>query len=58
VRAALTCLFSALSYAELASSIPTMGSAYTYADATLGEVDMRDQLPEQCFLCYRQSSGI
>ncbi len=38
VLAALTCLFSALSYAELASSIPIAGSAYTYAYATLGEV--------------------
>jgi basic amino acid/polyamine antiporter, APA family len=36
--AAITCLFSALSYAELASSIPVAGSAYTYAYATLGEV--------------------
>jgi basic amino acid/polyamine antiporter, APA family len=36
--AAITCLFSALSYAELASSIPVSGSAYTYAYATLGEV--------------------
>ena len=34
VLAALTCLFSALSYAELASSIPIAGSAYTYAYAT------------------------
>jgi basic amino acid/polyamine antiporter, APA family len=38
VLAAITCLFSALSYAELASSIPVAGSAYTYAYATLGEV--------------------
>jgi APA family basic amino acid/polyamine antiporter len=29
VLAAITCLFSALSYAELASSIPVSGSAYT-----------------------------
>jgi APA family basic amino acid/polyamine antiporter len=36
--AAVVCLFSALSYAELASSIPVSGSAYTYAYATLGEV--------------------
>ena len=36
--AALTCVFSALSYAELASSIPVSGSAYTYSYATLGEV--------------------
>jgi len=38
VLAAVTCLFSALSYAELASSIPIAGSAYTYTYATLGEV--------------------
>jgi basic amino acid/polyamine antiporter, APA family len=36
--AALTCVFSALSYAELASSIPVSGSAYTYSYATMGEV--------------------
>src|SRR3954449_1628723 len=36
--AGLTCLFSALSYAELSSSIPVSGSAYTYAYATLGEL--------------------
>jgi basic amino acid/polyamine antiporter, APA family len=34
----VTCLFSALSYAELASSIPIAGSAYTYSYATLGEI--------------------
>ncbi len=38
VLAAVTCLFSALSYAELASSVPISGSAYTYAYATLGEL--------------------
>jgi APA family basic amino acid/polyamine antiporter len=38
ILAAVTCLFSALSYAELASSIPVSGSAYTYAYATLGEL--------------------
>jgi len=38
VLAGVTCFFSALSYAELASSIPVSGSAYTYAYATLGEV--------------------
>src|SRR5215212_10333499 len=36
--AGLTCLFSALSYAELSASIPVSGSAYTYAYATLGEL--------------------
>ena len=36
--AGITCAFSALSYAELASSIPVSGSAYTYAYATLGEL--------------------
>jgi APA family basic amino acid/polyamine antiporter len=38
VVAGLTCLFSALSYAELASTIPVSGSAYTYSYATLGEL--------------------
>ena len=38
VLAAVACIFSALSYAELASSIPVSGSAYTYAYATLGEL--------------------
>src|SRR2546429_3861238 len=38
VFAAVACTFSALSYAELASSIPVPGSAYTYAYATLGEL--------------------
>src|SRR5690242_16430957 len=38
VLAGVTCIFSALSYAELASSIPVSGSAYTYAYATLGEL--------------------
>jgi basic amino acid/polyamine antiporter, APA family len=31
-------LLAALCYAELASSVPTAGSAYTYAYATIGEV--------------------
>src|SRR4051794_32141542 len=38
VLAAVACSFSALSYAELASSIPVSGSAYTYTYATLGEL--------------------
>jgi APA family basic amino acid/polyamine antiporter len=38
VLAAFTCVFSALSYAELASTIPISGSAYSYAYATLGEL--------------------
>ncbi len=36
--AAVTCIFAALCYAELAASIPVSGSAYTYAYATMGEV--------------------
>src|SRR3954452_19517179 len=36
--AAVTGLFSAFSYAELASSIPVSCSAYTYDYATLGEL--------------------
>src|SRR5215831_16294791 len=38
VLAGVTCLFSALSYAELASAIPVSGSAYTYSYATMGEL--------------------
>jgi APA family basic amino acid/polyamine antiporter len=37
VLAGVTCMFSALSYAELASTIPVSGSAYTYGYATMGE---------------------
>ena len=38
VLAGVTCVFSALSYAELASTIPVAGSAYTYGYATMGEL--------------------
>src|SRR4051812_29107991 len=38
VLAGLTCIFSALSYAELSSTIPVAGSAYTYSYATMGEL--------------------
>lgn len=38
VLAAVACMFSALSYAELSSSIPVSGSAYTYTYASLGEL--------------------
>ncbi|WP_019240740.1 MULTISPECIES: amino acid permease [Bacillus] len=38
VIAALACLFSALSYAEFASTVPISGSVYTYTYATLGEL--------------------
>ncbi|MGW8377948.1 amino acid permease [Streptomyces sp. ODS28] len=37
VVAALVALFSALSYAELAGSVPVSGSSYSYAYAALGE---------------------
>lgn len=36
--AGLTALFSALSYAELAGTIPVAGSSYSYAYATMGEL--------------------
>jgi APA family basic amino acid/polyamine antiporter len=36
--AGVVSLLAALCYAELASSVPTAGSAYTYAYATMGEV--------------------
>src|SRR3954451_11810648 len=35
--AAIPCLFAGLCYAEMASSVPVSGSAYTYAYATMGE---------------------
>jgi APA family basic amino acid/polyamine antiporter len=38
VLAGVTCMFSALAFAELASAIPVAGSAYTYSYATLGEL--------------------
>src|ERR1700742_2232939 len=38
VLAGVTCVFSALSYDELASAIPVSGSAYTYGYATMGEL--------------------
>ena len=36
--AGVTCVFSALAYAELSSAIPVAGSAYTYAYAAFGEL--------------------
>jgi len=36
--AGITCAFAALCYAELASTVPVAGSAYTFSYATLGEV--------------------
>ncbi len=38
ILAAVVCAFSALSYAELAGTIPVSGSSYSYAYATLGEI--------------------
>ncbi|WP_330329388.1 amino acid permease [Streptomyces sp. NBC_00536] len=38
IVAGLTALFSALSYAELAGSVPVSGSSYSYAYATMGEL--------------------
>jgi APA family basic amino acid/polyamine antiporter len=36
--AAFACAFSAMAYAELASSIPVAGSTFTYTYATMGEI--------------------
>lgn len=38
VLAGLACAFAGLCYAELASTLPVAGSAYTYSYTTLGEV--------------------
>lgn len=38
IVAGTACGFAALSYAELASTMPVAGSAYTYSYATMGEV--------------------
>lgn len=38
VLAGITCAFSALSYAEMAGSIPISGSSYSYTYATMGEL--------------------
>ncbi|MFF0200020.1 amino acid permease [Streptomyces sp. NPDC005017] len=37
VLAAITCVFTALAFAELAGAIPVSGSSYSFAYATLGE---------------------
>ncbi len=37
VISGIACIFAGLSYAELASTVPLSGSAYTYSYATLGE---------------------
>ena len=38
VMGAVACAFAGLCYAEMASTVPISGSAYTYAYATLGEL--------------------
>src|SRR3954447_4006782 len=38
ILAGITCAFSALAFAELASTIPVAGSAYTYSYVTMGEL--------------------
>ncbi|MGB2738342.1 MAG: amino acid permease [Candidatus Nanopelagicales bacterium] len=38
ILAGITCAFSALSYAEMAGTIPISGSSYSYTYATMGEL--------------------
>ncbi|SFJ62167.1 amino acid permease [Thermoflavimicrobium dichotomicum] len=38
IIAGIACVFTALAYAEFASTVPVSGSAYTYSYATLGEI--------------------
>ncbi len=38
VISAIPCAFAGMCYAEMASSVPISGSAYTYAYATMGEI--------------------
>src|ERR1700685_3871372 len=38
VLAGFACAFAGLCYAEMASTVPIAGSAYTYAYATMGEI--------------------
>jgi len=38
VLAGVACAFAGLCYAEMASTVPVAGSAYTYAYATIGEI--------------------
>jgi APA family basic amino acid/polyamine antiporter len=38
VFAGIVCVFAGLCYAEMASTVPVSGSAYTYAYATMGEL--------------------
>ncbi|RFU84264.1 amino acid permease [Streptomyces triticagri] len=53
VVAGLTALFSALSYAELAGTIPVAGSSYSYAYATMGEL-----VAWVCGLCLVLEYGV
>ena len=38
VLVGIACAFAGLCYAEMASAVPVAGSAYTYSDATMGEL--------------------
>ncbi|WP_340564301.1 amino acid permease [Streptomyces sp. GSL17-111] len=53
VIAGLTALFSALSYAELAGTIPASGSSYSYSYATMGEL-----VAWVCGLCLILEYGV
>ena len=40
VLVGIACAFAGLCYAEMASTVPVAGSAYTYSYATMGELEI------------------
>ena len=55
---AVACAFAGLCYAEMASTVPIAGSAYTYAYATHGRIDRLDhRLGPDARICARRDHG-